>query len=292
MPFKSISAFTISLFILSLGAVPLMLPAADDYAYLPKDEVQSIDIEGKALPVLVRAWEGKLRLGSAIIVGPTDKNADAAGFVSHLRQALNPEGWASISLTPPKGLYRPSFATEAAEIAKAGTDQLSLSAYERTPLYTSAQLLELRNFQQDTLSKSFTKLDVLTASFAGLKIYIVADDSAGILVSLLFDKKIPAPDVLVLINPYREYEELIDEASRRKSIAEQLAMQTFPVLDLQSPNGHPISLANAKARLSLNQLKSSRLYRQYRLNLALNTPSGWEDAQNYIEGFARFSTGR
>jgi hypothetical protein len=292
MPFKSVSTFSISLFLLCLGGIPLMLSAADDYTYLPKEEVQSIDVEGKSLPVLVRAWEGKLRLGSAILVGPTDASADAAGFMGHLRQALNPEGWASISLTPPKGLYRPNFVTEAAEIAKAGTGQLTLSAYEQIPLYTSAQLLELRNFQQDTLGKCFTKLDDLTADFSGLKIYIVTDDSAGILMSLLFDKKIPAPDVLVLINPYREYEALIDEVSRRKSIAEQLAMQTFPVLDLQSPNGHPISVAHAKARLDLNQIKSSRLYRQYKLNLALNTPSGWEEAQNYIEGFARFSTGR
>lgn len=276
---------------LSLGICPSQVKAADNYAYLPKDEVQSIDIEGKAIPVLVRPWEGKLKLGSAILIGPSDASADAAGFIQYLRHSLNPEGWASISLTPPKSLYRPNFATQPSEIAKVGTSQLTLNSHAHTPLYNSAQLLELRNFQQETLMKSCTQLEALTASYEGLKIYLVSDDSAGILVSLLFDKKIPAPDVLVLINPYREFESLIDETSRRKSIAEQLALQTFPILDLQSPNGHPISLANAQARLNLNQLKTSRLYRQYRLSLALNNPSGWEEANNHIKGFARYATG-
>jgi hypothetical protein len=262
-----------------------------NYDYLPQDEVTSIEVEGQPLPVLVRPWEGKLRLGSVIIIGPSDSNADAAGFISHLRKSLNPAGWASISLTPPKGLYRPSFATGAEEIAKVGGEQLSVSGYKPIPLYNSAQLLELRNFQQEALTKSFAPLEALSDSYAGLKMYLVSDDSAGILISLLFDKKIPAPDVLVLINPYREHEELIDEPSRRKSIAQQLLMQTFPVLDLQSPNGHPVSLANAHQRKAVNQLKSPRLYRQYRLNLRLDNPSGWEEAQNYIEGFARFATG-
>ncbi|WP_445946473.1 DUF3530 family protein [Shewanella sp.] len=278
------------------ASISLLLSAnaqgQNSYDYLPQDEVTSIEVEGKPMPVLVRPWEGKLRLGSVIIIGPSDSNADAAGFISHLRKSLNPEGWASISLTPPKGLYRPSFATAADEINKAGDGQLSVSAYKNTPLYNSAQLLELRNFQQDALTKSFTPLQALSDSYTGLKMYLVSDDSAGILVSLLFDKKIPAPDVLVLINPYREHEDLIDEASRRKSIAQQLLMQLFPVLDLQSPNGHPVSLADAKQRLNVNQIKSTRLYRQYRLSLSLDNPSGWEEAQNYIEGFARFATGR
>ena len=98
------------------------LSAAENYNYLPDTEVNQLTVDGKTTDVLVRAWYGKKHLGAAIIIGASDTNADSAGLASYLRKSLNPIGWATLSLTPAKGLYRPNYITAAEEIAKEGKE--------------------------------------------------------------------------------------------------------------------------------------------------------------------------
>lgn len=274
-----------------LMAMP-SVKAQQPYAYLSADEIKFITIDGKQSEILVRSWQSKKHFGSAVIVAASDTDADAAGLASYLRTNINSLGWASISLTPAKGLYRPNYATKPEEITKAGTEQLQLSSDKSIPKYESSQLLELRNFQQTNLNEALNQLPATTSLFPGGKIMIVLDDSAGMIINLLYEKKIPTPDVLVIINPYREYEYLIDPQSQRKSIAEQLVTMSIPILDIQSADAHPNSIEQAPTRLNYNQVKPARYYRQYQMSLDLSNASGWEEALNQIEGFSRTVIGR
>ncbi|WP_350431794.1 DUF3530 family protein [Shewanella sp. H8] len=277
---------------ISILATMPSVKAQQPYAYLPTDEIKFISIDGKQTEVLVRSWESKKHFGSAVIIAASDTDADAAGLASYLRTNINQRGWASISLTPAKGLYRPNYATKPEEITKAGTEQLQLSSNKSTPKYDSSQLLELRNFQQSSLSEALNQLTSTISLFPGGNILIVIDDSAGMVTNLLYDKKIPTPDVLVIVNPYREFEHLIDLQSQRKSIAEQLVTMSIPILDIQSSDANPNSIEQASTRLNYNQVKPARYYRQYQMSLDLSSPSGWEEALNQIEGFSRTVIGR
>ena len=110
--------------------------------------------------------------------------------------------------------------------------------------------------------------------------------------NLIFDEKTPAPHVLILINPYREHEYLIEKKSQRKVIAEQLMSFAIPTLDIISSDGHPLALADAQKRIQFNGVKPSKYYRQYKLNLDLSNESGWEEAASIIEGFMRKHSGK
>ncbi|MGP1833942.1 alpha/beta hydrolase family protein [Shewanella frigidimarina] len=266
--------------------------AQQPYGHLPADEIKFITIDGKQTEVLVRSWQSKKHFGSAMIIAASDTDADAAGLASYLRTNINARGWASISLTPAKGLYRPNYATKPEEVTKAGTEQLQLTSNKSTPKYESSQLLELRNFQQSNLNEALNQLTSTTSLFPGGKILIVIDDTAGMVTNLLYDKKIPTPDVLVIVNAYREFEYLIDPQSQRKSIAEQLVTMSIPILDIQSADAHPNSIEQAPTRLNYNQVKPAKYYRQYQMSLDLSSPSGWEEALDQIEGFSRTVIGR
>ncbi|UJF22710.1 DUF3530 family protein [Shewanella sp. OMA3-2] len=266
--------------------------AQPSFAPIPATEIKKITVAEKEIDVLVRPWSGKQQFGLAIIIGPSDSQAESMGLVGFLRHQLNAKGWATVSLTPPKGLYRPNFATESEQIKKAGDAQLSLPAQQAVPKYNSAQLLELRNFQQANLTEALNQLTTISQPYPGAKIIIAFDDSAGMVTHLLFEKKIPSPELLILVNPYREYEDLIDESNQRKQIAEQLVMMSIPILDLVSPDAHPLAQANAPVRKQYNQVKPIKYYRQYQLDLTLANASGWQEALERIEGFSRSVIGR
>ncbi len=275
-----------------LWALVPLASAQQKYAHVNSNEIKFITVDGKQSEVLVRSWQSKKQFGSLMIVGPSDTDADANGLASYLRTQINTRGWASISLTPAKGLYRPNYATKPEDINKAGSEQITLSTNKSIPKYTSEQLLELRNFQQAALSEAINQLGSTVSLFPGASILVAIDDSAGMITNLLYDKKIPTPDVFVVVNPYREFEYLIDPQSQRKSIAEQLVTMSLPILDIQSSDAHPISITEAPTRLNYNQVKPARYYRQYQMSLDFSNQSGWEEALDQIEGFSRTVIGR
>ncbi|MGL6011915.1 MAG: DUF3530 family protein, partial [Shewanella oncorhynchi] len=139
--------------------------------------------------------------------------------------------------------------------------------------------------QEDFLVKSMSQLDAVGADYAGKRILITADQSAGLLISLLSQKKIADPDVLIVINPYREDEQ------RNQALAEQLAKLTLPILDIQSPDGHPASLETADNRKKLAVTLESPNYRQTTLALNLDNESAWQNCLNAIKGFSARMSG-
>lgn len=70
-------------------------------SYLPASEIKQITIDDQPLELLVRSWEGRKKLGAAIILPATNGTADAPGLMAFVRRNINAAGWASLSLTPP-----------------------------------------------------------------------------------------------------------------------------------------------------------------------------------------------
>ena len=91
--------------------------------------------------------------------------------------------------------------------------------------------------------------------------------------------------MLIVINPYREDEQ------RNQALAEQLAKLTLPILDIQSPDGHPASLETADNRKKLAVTLESPNYRQTTLALNLDNESAWQNCLNAIKGFSARMSG-
>ncbi|WP_285164213.1 DUF3530 family protein [Shewanella goraebulensis] len=290
--FNAHSSALISNRLISTSLVSASLLSESIFTPISNSEKQQITVQDKTIEILVKPWQGKKQRGAVVVVGPSDTQASGRGFVRYLRQEIPAKGWASISLKPTEGLYRPNFATSVDQVTKAGEKQIALDPHQVTPKYSSSQLLELRNFQQNIMNECLAELDDIGAQFPGKRILIATDDSAGMVVNLLHQDKLAKPDLLVVINPYREFEQLVDEQSRDLSIAMQLKELDIPVLDLQSANANQVSISEAKDRKQQNEIKSSQLYRQYIMQLDLNNLGGWEEAMEYIEGFARKIVGR
>ncbi|MBU1394414.1 MAG: alpha/beta hydrolase family protein [Gammaproteobacteria bacterium] len=253
--------------------------------YLPENEVKQITIDNQPYDLLVRAWEGKKKLGAAIILPATNGTADAPGLMAFVRRNINPAGWASLSLTPPTELPAANFATAATEVTSPGAAQLSSPSNKPSPKIKPEDNSKHLQEQEDFLVQSMSQLDAVGADYAGKRILITADQSAGLLISLLSQKKIADPDVLIVINPYREDEKL------NQVLAEQLAKLTLPILDIQSPDGHPASLETAANRKVLAVTLESPNYRQTRLALNLDNESAWQNCLNAIKGFAARMSG-
>ena len=261
------------------------------YVPVPESEKQLVTITDQKIEVLVKPWQSKRQRGAAILVGPTDSQASGSGLIRFLRNDVPDYGWATISIKPTKGLYRPNFATSAEEVAKKGKVQLSIEANKKAEKYSSSQLLELRNFQQSVIEECLSQIESISSDYPGKRILVATDDSAGMIINLLFEDKLPRPDLLVIVNPYREYEQSIDAQNRGLSIAQQLSEIDIPILDIQSTDGHLISIAESELRSDANQLKTGNQYRQYVLELNLNNQSGWNEALDHISGFARTIAG-
>jgi hypothetical protein len=253
--------------------------------YLPANEVKQITIDNKPYELLVRPWEGKKKLGATIILPATNGTADSPGLMAFLRRNINPAGWASLSLTPPKELPAPNFATAAAEVTTAGAAQLATPSNKPSQKIKPEDSNKHLQEQEEFLIKTMSQLDGIGTDYPGKRVLITAEQSAGILISLLSQKKIADPDVLIVINPYNEDE------TRNQAIAEKLAKLTMPILDIQSPDGHPASLETAEQRKILAVTLGTPNYRQTTLVLNLDNESAWQNCLNTIKGFAARMSG-
>ncbi|MGL5359975.1 MAG: DUF3530 family protein, partial [Shewanella sp.] len=254
--------------------------------YLPDAEIQQISIDNQPYELLVRPWEGKQKHGASIILPATNGNADAPGLMAFVRRHINAAGWASLSLTPPRELPAANFTTAATEVSTAGAAQLSILANKPSPKVPAAQRREYLQQQEAFVINSLSQLDKIGAEYPGKRVLITANQSAALLIYLLSEQKIALPDVLIVINPYSE------DDTRNQGLAAALATLTIPILDIQSPDGHPASLYTAAQRRTLAVTEASPNYRQSLLALNLDNESAWQHCLSTIQGFAaRMSTG-
>ncbi|NRB22569.1 DUF3530 family protein [Shewanella sp.] len=261
-------------------------PKPSKYAYLPKEEVMEIIVGAQQTEVLVRSWSGKKKLGIAILLANPGMSADGAGFQAYLRRKLNPAGWATVAITPPKKIATPNFATSAAEIAKVGEMKGNQKANEATEQYSDEVWQDIRDKQSLFISQSMNQLDAIGAPYPGKRLLITSGQGAGLTLAMISKNLLVKPDILVLINPYLQ---LKDE---NMALAKQLAELDIPVLDIQSFDGHRASAATVHMRAELSPQNAPYRYSQQRLALNLNNPMSWETALKSIEGFAlRISQG-
>jgi hypothetical protein len=254
---------------------------AGEIDYLPPGEITKINIDKGEIPVLVRPWEGKQQLGSAIIIAPPGGSADEPGIIAYLRRELNPKGWASISPTPPALPAEPNFTTQPGEVARAGKAQLSQARNKALPKFTEEEAEANHKGRGEELIQTLNQLESAGAAYPGKRLLLAQDLSGGMIVELLAQNKIPMPDLLVLINAYREEDE------PNLALASQLAELHIPVLDLISTDAHPLALTGALARLPLSRLKEASRYRQQSIALNLVQATAWAECLVLIEGFSR-----
>ncbi|MFT5789019.1 MAG: hypothetical protein ACI8SJ_001127 [Shewanella sp.] len=278
----SLSSFRLTLaFALLISMVSFTTSASTpEFSYLSESEVNYVQIDDQDYPVLLRSWQGKKKLGLAIIVPGLGLSPDEGGFTAYLRRKLNRAGWATLAITPPQKPSMPNYATQAVDVANAGEKQLSQRRTQAMPVFSEEQQTLNIQQQQSFFISSMSQLDSLGKQFQGKRMLISSDDSAGILIELLKDNKLPMPDMLAIINPYH------DQPSQNQALATQLAELTIPVLDIQSRDGTSASLATQQNRFDLSPQNAPFRYHQYKISLDLQHKEGWSSGLKIIEGFA------
>jgi len=256
------------------------------YAHLASDEVVEISVGEGVAHILVRAWDGRKKLGAAILLANPGMSASPAGLVDFLRHELPHTGWATLSLTPPKHIAIPNLVTQADEITKAGEKQLSQKSTEAIALYSAEKWQEMREQQEEFIMQSMDKLDALGGPYPGKRLLITTDQGAGLAISLLSRNKLPKPDILIIINPF------MINPEENQALAKQLGELNIPVLDIQSNDGHSASKETLEARRRLSPQQAPYLYSQQSLSLDLSQEAAWHTSLKLIEGFAaRISKG-
>ena len=271
--------------LLILTLFPLMAlaqrNAMQDYDYLPPTEVAKITVEGTEQPVLVRPWQGRNQYGAAVLLGDLGEDADPEGLLAFLRRDLTPKGWATLSIGAPQGALQPNHITYAGEIPKPGEAQLSQKRDQSLPKYSQEDWTALREKQKTALSQTLGQLDGLGKAYPGKRMLIVSGQSAGLVIEMLTAAALPSPDLLVVINPYLELE------AENRDLAGKLAKLELPVLDIQSPDGLPASLATQDTRKALSPMGQPLRYEQQRLALNLDQPTAWQEVLILVQGFAQ-----
>ncbi|QYJ98107.1 alpha/beta hydrolase family protein [Shewanella alkalitolerans] len=271
--------------LMSLALFPAMASAqrstTPDYDYLPPAEVEKITLGDAEQAVLVRPWQGRNQYGAAVLLGDLGEDADPEGLLAFLRRELTPKGWATLSIGAPQGAAQPNHITDAGEIPKPGEQQLSQKSNQSLPKYSQEDWAALREQQKTVMSQTLGQLDSLGKSYPGKRILIVTGQSAGLVIEMLTAATLPSPDLLVVINPYLEQDE------ENRDLPGKLAKLALPVLDIQSPDGLPASLATQKARKALSPLGEPLRYEQQQLALNLDQPSAWQDVLTLVQGFAQ-----
>lgn len=267
--------------IFTLSVTFVVAPSmAQHFSYLPEAEVNYLQVDDQQYPALLRSWQGKKKLGLAIIVPQLGQGADAAGFTAYIRRELNRAGWATLAITPPLKPGMPNYATQAKDVSIAGEQQLSEQSTQAMPVFSDEQLSLNLEQQQSFLISSMAQLDSLGKQYQGKRILITSGDSAAIITELLKDNQLPMPDMLAVINPYS------DIPSRNQALPKNLAELTIPILDIQSRDGTAASLATQQMRLELLPQNQPYKYHQYRMSLDLLHKEGWSNGIKLIEGFA------
>ncbi len=250
------------------------------YHYIDEAQIKQVQIQGEASTVLVNPWRGLKKIGAAIILPAAGEGADSPGLIAFLRRELAPVGWTSLSLESPQAIPHPNFATAAEEVSKAGSKQLSHPNNQAMPDYSDEALDTQINIQTKYLIASLNQLDDIGNDYPGHRMLIVSDTVAGLTISLLKDKKIPQPDILVVINPY------LKSAKQNAQLAKSLAELEMPILDIHSPDAHHLSQLTMTQRKSMAPHNRPKRYQQRQLSLNLNNPSAWQACLDVIEGFA------
>ncbi len=251
------------------------------YDYLPPEEVIEITVGNQQSEILVKPWSGKKKLGAAILIATPGMGADGAGLNAYLRRELTRTGWATIAITPPKKVSTPNFATQAEEVAKAGEVANSQKGNEVTRQYSEKVWTDIRQKQTQFVSQTMSQLDAIGAPYPGKRLLITSGQGAGLAISMISNKLLPQPDILVLINPYMKMKK------ENQALAKMLATLEVPILDIQSADGHRASYATLKERAELSPQNAPYRYSQQVLALNLNNETAWNTTLKLIEGFAQ-----
>ncbi|MFQ6372938.1 DUF3530 family protein [Shewanella sp. YIC-542] len=248
----------------SSKAAPLPPLAADN------QQPSQIQIDGKGVLVLTREWQYRLHRGSVIIIPPPGTDARAQGLPGYLARQLSVLGWSTFSLTPPPAAPKLNFTTSVAAVNEAGNGQMHDTGNQLTRQRSDGDWQQLQQRQQHYLQQGLAQLQTSAQAFTGKQLLVAIGPSGPLLMQLLQQQQLQAPDLLVLINPYTE------PTAANDKLAALLGQLAFPVLDIQSPDANPASLGTRQQRLQVLESHPERHSRQQLLALDLTQQSAYE----------------
>ncbi|KFZ38875.1 hypothetical protein HR45_00255 [Shewanella mangrovi] len=258
----------------------LALPAMAQSSAVGDPQRNTIEVQGQQTTVLVQPWEGRKQHGSVLLLPSLGQTADAPGLITYLRTELPLSGWATFSVSAPQRPTKLNFTTKAEDVSKAGDGKIADTGAKPTQHRSADEWQQLRQQQQRYLAELIEQVSPMMQQYPGGWVLISENQTAALVMEMIANQQLSMPNLLVVINPYSA------DSQQNRQLADQYGLFAMPVLDIQSPDGSPQSLATVAQR----QLKIAALVakqsRQQQLSLNLSQPTAYAECLNIIKGMS------
>ena len=241
---------------------------------------QTIEVQGQQVEVLSQSWQGRQRHGAVILLPSLGQSAEAPGLIAYLREELPIHGWATFSIAPPALPAPINFTTKAEDVSKAGDGTVQNRGSEPSAQRSDDEWQQLRQSQQLYLGDAIKQVTPLMQQYPGGWVLVTEDQTAALVMEMIAQRQLTMPNLLVVVNPYSA------DPAHNRQLADNYGLFAMPVLDLQSPDGAPASLATqAQRQLKLSE-QVARRSRQQQLALNLSQPTAYAECLNIIRGMS------
>ncbi len=255
--------------VLLLGAfsLPALATERDLEFYLPPGEVVWLNHNDNQYLLLEREYETPYLRGNLLFIPEWNTHPLQSHFLSLLYKNMPAFGWNTHALQPP--------------LNSSETISWNESADSRYPSPAAAELRE--PFKTDLLHR-IEQAQQHSAQYGGANIWVVEGISAGFVVELLNEQKLPAPDALIVVGIYFPQWQL------NENLATTLARFSFPILDLVAQNSNSWVSATAELRQKEARKHQHLGYRQRLLSatyygaeheIAVNLLRGWLNQEGF-----------
>ncbi|QSX34116.1 DUF3530 family protein [Shewanella avicenniae] len=254
------------------------LPSLAHADELGAPQRNTIDVQGQKIEVLSHAWASRKKLGSALLLPSLGQAADAPGLMAYLREQLPLHGLATFSVAAPDRPASPNFTTKAEDVSRAGDGTVAEQGTTPTQSRTKDQWQELRTQQRQLIVDTVKQVVPLMQSYPGGWVLITENQTASLVMDMIAQQQLSAPNLLVVVNPYSA------DPQHNSELVQQYSRFGMALLDLQSPDGAPASQATQAQRQLKIAALSAKQARQQLLPLNLNQSTAYAECLNIIKG--------
>ena len=227
--------------------------------------------------------------GIAFVLPDIEQSIGQQAAMTAVYNELNDKGWTTMALTMPA----PEIVQPDVNLWQLQQDMLSQAQTSPNEPFSEQNLTIKANHQDDTYSTAY--IDViekdLTArmqaalaqaqNYPGFYLYICQAKTCAWLTKLIQTQAITAPDAMVMISAYLPQQDLNDEFSQ------QIAMTTFPVLELYRDQDANWISSQVKSRRAIARKNFKTNYRQRKLFYAFDYKNQQARTVKEIYGFLK-----
>ncbi len=256
------------------------LPALAQHSAVGEAKQQTIEVQGQQVEVLSHPWAGRQHHGAVIMLPSLGQPAQAPGLIAYLRDELPIHGWATFSIAAPALPAPINFTTKAEDVSKAGDGTVQSRGNQASAQRSDEEWQQLRQAQQQYLGDAIKQVTPLMQQYPGGWILVTENQTAALVMEMIAQRQLTMPNLLVVVNPYSA------DPEYNRQLANNYGLFAMPVLDLQSPDGAPASLATqAQRQLKLAE-QVARRSRQQQLALNLSQPTAYAECLSIIRGMS------